>query len=400
VCTPRAVRTRRRALAVVAAAAVLAAVVSVIVLSLRGAAHSPTASSKHTSANTTRLSRHARSVAVHPARRRNSEPTSARSLAQNLGQMIVARFQGPQPPQSFLARIRAGEIGGVILFSDNLSGGVGAARALTVELQRAARERHQPPLLIMTDQEGGEVKRLPGPPTLSPAAMTSSAVAFAQGQATGRLLLSVGINVDLAPVADVERVAGSFLGTRSFGADPVTVAQRACAFARGLASQHVAYTLKHFPGLGRASASTDVGSVTIDASANALRTDYQAYQACGASPLALVMISSAIYPALSDSLPAVMSPAIYHRELPIATDKAQDVTVSDDLEAPAIANQSEPARHAINAGLDLLMYAQTPGASAQAYATLLKEAKAGALNTSRIDDAGHAIASLKGLLAP
>jgi beta-N-acetylhexosaminidase len=317
-----------------------------------------------------------------------------------LGQMIIARFQGPRPSTSFLARIRAGEIGGVILFADNVARGLGAAETLTAELQRAAREGGQPPLLIMTDQEGGAVKRLPGPPTLAPATMNSSAIAFAQGAATGRLLRSVGINVDLAPVADVERVAGSFLGSRSFGSTPVAVADRACAFARGLASEHVAYTLKHFPGLGRAGGNTDLGPVTIDAFASALRADYRAYQACGTNPLALVMVSNASYPALSGPLPAVMSPAIYQRELPLATNGAPDVTISDDLQAGAIVNQSAPARRAISAGLDMAMYAETEQASASAYATLLQDARSGALSTGRIQDADRAIIVLKRLVIP
>ena len=138
---------------------------------------------------------------------------------------------------------------GVILFADNVAGGIADTRRLTEELQRAAREGHNPPLLIMTDQEGGTVKRLPGPPDLPASAMTSNSMAFKQGVATGSMLRAAGVNVDLAPVADVERAGGSFLGSRAFGSSPSLVAGRACAFAQGLQSQQIAYTLKHFPGL-------------------------------------------------------------------------------------------------------------------------------------------------------
>jgi beta-N-acetylhexosaminidase len=102
---------------------------------------------------------------------RNARPTrkvvarTERDLPGMLGQMIVARFSGPSPSASFLARIRAGEIGGVILFADNVAGGLAATKALTDRLQSAAEEGSNPPLLIMTDQEGGDVKRLTGPPT-------------------------------------------------------------------------------------------------------------------------------------------------------------------------------------------------------------------------------------------
>src|SRR4029079_16788818 len=83
-----------------------------------------------------------------------------------------------------------------------------------------------PPLLIATDQEGGEVRRLPSaPPTVAPASM-ATATAAGQGQATGQTLAQLGINVALAPVADVDH--GSFLGSRSFGSSPSRVATAAC----------------------------------------------------------------------------------------------------------------------------------------------------------------------------
>lgn len=256
-----------------------------------------------------------------------------------LGQMIVARFAGSHPSQAFLKRIRSGQIGGVILFADNVAGSVAQTRALTAELQHAARLGGNPQLLIMTDQEGGAVRRLPGPPELPPAAMTSDRVAFGQGIATGRLLKATGINVDLAPVADVEHAQGSFLGSRAFGADPGAVASRACSFAQGLQSQGVAYTLKHFPGLGRATGNTDAGPVSIDAPPPVLRQDYQAYLGCTDSPFALVMVSSAVYPNLSGPLPAVMSPLIYSRELRVVSPQAPVLTISDDLEAGALHGQ-------------------------------------------------------------
>jgi beta-N-acetylhexosaminidase len=308
--------------------------------------------------------------------------------------MIVARFRGPTPSAAFLSRIRTGQIGGVILFGDNVAGGVDATRRLTTLLQSAAKEGGHPPLLVMADQEGGPVKRLPGPPALAAADMTSPALATAQGTATGRLLRSAGVNLDLAPVADVER-SPNFLGTRSFGSSPGLVGARACAFAQGLASQGVAYTLKHFPGLGLATGNTDLGSVAVSAPAATLRAGYRAYRLCGHGPLALVMISSARYPGLAASLPAVMSPAIYRRELPLAIRGSLPVTISDDLQSPAIESQDAPARHAIDAGLDLLLYAQTEQASADAYGKLLDELSSGVISPDHLRVANRLIEALK-----
>lgn len=324
---------------------------------------------------------------------------SSRSVARMLGQMIVARFSGPQPSPTFLARIRSGQIGGVILFADNVSAGVAATRALADELQRVAREGGNPPLLIMTDQEGGAVRHLPGPPDLAPSAMNSDDTAFNEGIATGRMLRAAGVNVDLAPVADVERVQGSFLGTRAFGSNPSVVARRACAFAQGLQSQTVAYTLKHFPGLGRATASTDNGPVSIDASAALIRDDYLPYVSCATGPLALVMVSSAIYPNLTGPLPAVMSPLTYERELRIVNPQAPPPTISDDLQAPALSDQVSAAQRAVDAGLDLVLYAQTEAASASAYQALMSDVRSGSISISRIRQASTAIEALKEALA-
>jgi beta-N-acetylhexosaminidase len=316
-----------------------------------------------------------------------------------LGQMIVARFSGPEPPPAFLARIRRGQIGGVILFADNLGGGSQPTRALTAALQRAASAGGNPALLIMTDQEGGSVRRLSwAPPELAASAMGSSAIARTEGEAAGRALHAAGINVDLAPVADVLRAPGSFLGTRAFGSSPTTVAARACAFAGGLTASGVGFTLKHFPGLGRASADTDTRPVTVDASAGLLRADYRAYRECGAQPDAIVMVSSAAYPSLTGSaLPAVLSPEIYKQELPDAIG-GEPITISDDLQTPGIADRLHPARQAIEAGLDLLMYAQTEAGSSSAYSQLLALAQARGISHARISEAYEAIQAFKQLL--
>jgi beta-N-acetylhexosaminidase len=339
--------------------------------------------------------------ALDPVRDHAAAARGSAGLARMFGQMIVARFSGDQPSASFLARVRAGHLGGVILFSNNLTGGRAAARKLIARLQGAASEGGNPPLLVMVDQEGGEVKHLAwAPPALAPSEMTSDAVARAQGKATGEALRSAGVNVDLAPVADVERVAGSFLGTRAFGLSLGPVASRACAFASGVAAASVAFTLKHFPGLGRALSSTDVQPVTIDASASALRADYGAYRSCGASTPALVMISSAAYPRLTGGLtPAVLSAEIYSHELGIATGGSAPPTISDDLQAPALANQASPVRRAIEAGLDLLLYATTEAGSADAYRSLLAAAESGMIAPARIEHAGRAIHTLKQAVA-
>jgi len=328
-----------------------------------------------------------------------SSAPSSLSLAHALGQMIVTGFAGKVPSANLLARIREGEIGGVILFSANTAGGDQGTITLIDELQSAAIQGNQPGLLVMTDQEGGEVKRLPGPPDYSAAQMTSASLAGQQGHLTGQYLRQIGVNVDLAPVSDVNRTTKGFLATeqRTFGDTATQVALRACAFADGLASAGVAPTLKHFPGLGLAVTSTDTAPVMINASAAAIRGDDLVYRECGQQRTtpALVMVSSAIYPTVTGGdLPAVLSPEIYNTELP-KIDHLYVVTISDDLGAGALLNIPSPAAHAIDAGLDLLLYASDGNVSDYSYHVLLGEAEHGQLSQSKIQAAAAAILQLK-----
>ena len=252
----------------------------------------------------------------------------------------------------------------------------------------------------MTDQEGGEVRRLTwAPPFLAAADMRSATVAQAEGTATGRALRAVGVNLDLAPVSDVVHVANSFLGTRSFGDEPLAVSERACAFGDGLASAGVGYTLKHFPGLGRALGDTDNEPVTITASAQEIRADYETYVRCASNPDGIVMVSNATYPALTgNSTPAVMSSEIYKTELGQIVGY-NGVTISDALGAGALAHESDPAERAIDAGLDLALYAGTEEESVNAYATLREDLRTGGIPRSRVEDAYNAIMALKAKIA-
>jgi beta-N-acetylhexosaminidase len=299
------------------------------------------------------------------------------------------------PDATLLRRVRRGQVGGVILFGENTAGGLAVTAAAVSRLQDAARRGGGYPLLIMTDQEGGTVKRFSEiPPVRSAQAAGSTAEARAEGLATGQALRAIGVNVDLAPVADVERGPGSFLGSRSFGSDPRAVAERACAFAAGLAEMGVAYTLKHFPGLGTAASSTDLSPVSVETSRRQLRASYGAYRRCGRGPRGLVMISSAGYPHLTGSdAPAVVSPEVYENELRAA--RITLPTISDDLDAPAISKLDAPARRALNAGLDLLLFAGSESASADAYTLLAGDLRRGSLDALRVALAAESVTRLK-----
>jgi beta-N-acetylhexosaminidase len=315
-------------------------------------------------------------------------------LAKAVGQLVIATYKGTTPPQSLIKAVRSGHIGAVILMGGNTAGGLSSVHTATAALQAAAHAGGNYGLLIMTDQEGGEVKRLIGAPNYSAAQMSNPTLARAQGVATAKLLKRAGVNLDLAPVADVTRVNGFIKQEgRAFGSKPATVANAACAFANGLASQGVAYTLKHFPGLGSAINSTDVQPVSISESAANIHADGAAYRKCGHAPLAVVMVSSASYVHLTGGTPAVLSRKIYGQVF--ASDGITALPISDSFQTGAIANLRTPARNAINAGLDMVMYPGTESAALRAYSLLLADVKQGKLGSARIQAAAARVLTLK-----
>jgi len=293
--------------------------------------------------------------------------------ARLVGQRIVSGFEGTSPPAALRRRIRSGRLAGVILFADNSDSRAGAER-LARELQSIPRPRGlRAPLLVMVDQEGGLVKRLPGPPSLSAAEMgrAGPATCRRQGAATARLLRRTAINVDLAPVLDVA-APGSAIGRegRSFGSDPRAVAACGGAFAAALERNGVAPTAKHFPGIGRAAVNTDDALQRIAASRAQLRgvdeTPFREF-VDGGAPGRLVMISSAVYPAFADR------PAAFTRSL--ATDELrgrlgfEGVSITDALGTASTAPYGGPgpvAREAAEAGTDLLLFTELTQARAAA----------------------------------
>ncbi|MGK2936189.1 MAG: glycoside hydrolase family 3 N-terminal domain-containing protein [Solirubrobacteraceae bacterium] len=308
---------------------------------------------------------------------------SGEPLAKQVGRMIMTGYTGSYPSQTVLGRVRRGEVGAIILMGEN----VGPRTNAAIGALQAAAEQAGRRLLIATDQEGGTVQRFPGAPTSSAAGMTSAQTARQQGKAAGQTLSAAGVNVDLAPVADVGH-PGGFLGSRAFSSSPTQVAKRACAFVQGLKSAGVQATLKHFPGLGYATRNTDVSAATIDQGATALNRDLVPYRRCRPG---LVMMSNAAYSAYDPGVPAVFSKQIVDGIL-----RGQlgytGVVISDSLTATSVTSPTTAVR-AAQAGVDMLLYIPEQ-ISSLAYRKVLAAARAGRLPRSQVRAAAARIEAL------
>jgi beta-N-acetylhexosaminidase len=325
------------------------------------------------------------------------------SLSRAVGQMLMSNLTGLQPSPRLIARIRAGQVGNIILYGENIASNRQLA-SLDSTLQQAAKAGGNPPLFIGTDQEGGEVKRVSdAPPTMSAqqmgAAPDPSAVARSQGRATGEYLRRLGINVDFAPVSDIPTTTNNFLHERAFGHTQATVIAGATGFAVGLAEAHIAGTAKHFPGLGAAGPrDTDTEVVTIDASKSALQSAYKPYESMsrlGPSIAPLVMVSNAIYPNLDPGgLPADLSPTIVRGQLRLAGMGAR-VVITDDMEVPSVQQYANAPEMAVRAGDDILMFAEHESGSEHAYREIKAAVASGTLSQSLVIAAAARVIQLK-----
>jgi beta-N-acetylhexosaminidase len=278
------------------------------------------------------------------------------------GQLLVAGFDGTEPSAEILALIREG-LGGVILYGKNC---VDAAQVLelTNRLQQAARDAgHARPLLIAIDQEQGRVVRLAAGVTVFPAMGTIARAGNPElvarvAAAAGRELLAVGVNWNLAPVADVLTAPDCPIGDRSFGADPAAAAAMVAAAVRGAASVGMRCCVKHFPGHGATGKDSHVSAPVVARSRAELEAcELVPFRAAVHAGVPAVMTAHITFPALDPAAPASLSPRVIggllRGELGFS-----GVVVSDDLEMAGIVldhTLESAAVAALAAGADLLL---------------------------------------------
>jgi beta-N-acetylhexosaminidase len=319
------------------------------------------------------------------------------TLRQQAGQRVICSYTGLTPPSSLLQQISAGEAAGVIFITGNISN---EGQIVSVIHQLVDANKQSPvkvPLLLMTDQEGGEVRRLSGEPALSEKQVGESAsYVTAAGQAgagAGDNLAGVGMNVNLAPVLGVYRTPGDFLDQyqRSYSNNASKVAACAKACVTAMMRSGAVPTAKHFPGLGAAAASqdTDVEPVVLNIPLSTLRSvDEVPYPPVIAAGIQMIMVSWATYPALDARLPAGLSPAVVQGELRGHLGYP-GVTITDALEAGALKAYGTTQQRAVAAaaaGMDLILCAEGSASQNSDAVTGL----AGALQSGQLDPAGFA----------
>jgi beta-N-acetylhexosaminidase len=302
------------------------------------------------------------------------------SLRQQVGQLTVSAFADKRPPAYIRRRLRARETAGVILFGGN-AGTPAQWRRLTRALQRNAHGE----AFVMVDQEGGDVRTVgwAGPQESQPFQGPAGEVTLG-AQEAARQLHGIGVNVNLAPVADL--AVTPVMAPRAFAGD---VADKTASAIAGMASGRVAATAKHFPGLGAATVNTDDGSATS-------RADLAPFRAAIGVDVPLMMVSHALYPTLDKK-------RIASQSRPIVTGLLRErlhydgVVVTDSIEAQAVLDRSGVATAAvrsISAGADLIL--TTGSASWNAiYPRLLEKARGSRSFRARVRASAARVLELK-----
>lgn len=320
------------------------------------------------------------------------------SVEQAVGQRMIFPYAGLEPPPELVERIRRGEAAGVILFARNVASSE-QVRATVERLQAIPRPPAlRAPLLVMVDQEGGRVRRIPGGPPEAAGGTSSPAEAAAHGADAARTLRAAGVNVDLAPVVDIARPRSAVAREgRAYGRDPRSAAAGGVAFANALRAGGVAATAKHFPGFGAGTVNTDDAPATIRLPLPELRrVDEVPFRSMIDQGVELIMLSTASYPAV-DPRPAAFARAWVVDELRGRLGY-EGVTITDDLQTPAVArfgSDAQRAFYAVSAGVDLPLFAKDFESAATAAEGLERAVRAGDLPRDELDRGARRVLALR-----
>ncbi len=340
----------------------------------------------------------------------HAKPTSARvetllarlTLPQKIGQLMMIGFGGKEMDDSIARLVTRFHIGSIALYSRNISHNTQLAK-LVRDLREAMRAEVQPFMAI--DQEGGNVVRVRQDVVVLPGAMAIGAtrdpvLAYLAGQANAIDLGLIGVDMNLAPVLDVNcNPRNPVINIRAFGDQPELVARMGVQFILGQQSGSMATVAKHFPGHGTTDHDSHFDLPSNKQSlAQLKKSELIPFQEAVSAGLDAIMTAHVLVPAIDASgLPASLSKRVItgllRQELGF-----DGLVITDDLEMRAIAEMmsvGQAAVQAIRAGADIVMVIWTPKKKQLVFDALLSAVHSGQLSEARINQSVRRILLLK-----
>lgn len=333
------------------------------------------------------------------------EMVAGMSLEQKVGQMVMAGIPNYDVSPEAVAMISKSYVGGIMLAARNIRDTRQSAD-LTSRLQAlAAKSGAGVPLLIAADQEGGYVVRLRGehlfPGNMALGATGSPALVQRVAQAMGTELRAAGINMNFAPVLDVNSNPDNpVIGVRSFGENPVLVAQMGSAYIAGMHAAGVLTTAKHFPGHGDTAQDSHIALPTVAHPRSRLdKVELYPFNQAIKDGVDAIMTAHVTFPAIepTPAMPATLSPKVLtgllRNELGFA-----GLVVTDSMGMAAITQKygmAEAAIMAVQAGADIVLTASGWNDVDDIVAAILAAVRNGAISESRIDASVRRILAVK-----
>lgn len=326
------------------------------------------------------------------------------SSLKKIGQRFAAGFPSYEISEEFIDLVKEYKIGNVILFKENIKSKE-QLFALCGELQLLIQKETGYPAFIAIDQEGGVVSRLGSDAAVIPSAMAIAATgnaqnAYAAGLITGRELMAMGVNMNLAPDMDVNsNPRNPVIGVRSYGDTAETVSRFGAQMIRGLRDAGILCTAKHFPGHGDTAVDSHLGLPCVDKTLEELKAcELKPFEAAIQAGVSAVMTSHILFPKLEpEGLPATMSRRIItgllKKELGFS-----GLTLSDCMMMNAIQGHFGTVNGclmAAKAGVDLIFISHSNKLAGEAARAMLEAYENGELDADEMDESVQKILLFK-----
>ena len=332
------------------------------------------------------------------------------SLEEKVGQLMMVGVDAQAPKQSSNEAVDTHHVGNIFIAGRTTAGSQATQKVISSFTSKVGPDTtHSAPMLVATDQEGGEVQVLTGSGFSNiPSAMDQSTQPrdqlVASARTWGKELADVGVNMNLAPVADLVDIdrpsTNEPIGRwgREYGHDAATVSSKAGAFAEGMQASKVIPTYKHFPGLGRVKDNTDTSAGVVDSTTNRLPdAAVGVFSNAIAAGAQVIMVSSATYSLIDPSAPAVFSSTIVTDMLRTQMGFS-GVVITDDVSAAVQVQDvsaGDRAVRAIRAGCDLVLASADPTVAADMVKALIATARSDPAFAARVDESATRVLNLK-----
>ena len=335
-----------------------------------------------------------------PTPARPEELLSKMSLEQKVGQIMMIGFNATALTPEVREVLTTLHIGGVAIFEANVESPMQLAQ-LVHDIQANAEANGEPRLLISADQEGGPIARLREnlgftefPSAMALAATGEVTQARRVAEAMVGEMKAVGINMNLAPVLDVNNnPANPVIGIRSFGSDPARVSEFGLAMAQVFQTNGILAVAKHFPGHGDTAVDSHLNLPLIPYSRSRLDSiELKPFKAAIDSGIAGIMSAHIVFPALDDTpnLPSTLSSKV-QTDLLRGDLKFDGLALSDSLDMGALEEAGfstpEAAARALAAGIDVLTFNTALPVYAEVHALIVERVRSGEIPQARLDEA-------------